>query len=322
MTSLDFDDQGDFVVSSATDDMIEIYDVKEGKRKQGVPSKKYGVHLARFAHHQRQVIHASTKLDHSVRLLDLHNESYVRYFSDHTDTVTSLVMSPASDQFVSASKDDTIAVWDIRSRNVQGKLNLATPYLVAFDPSGSVLAIASQSTASVILYDFRNYDKAPFATFDLAPHEEVYTPNTRRRGWTSLEFSNDGKFLMLTTDLHGHYVLDAYEGEIKAFLSGKNGSPSRAAPVSATGKPRGQGDATFTPDGRFVVGGNGESNDVLVWDLHQSVEGDNFLQPLATLPNNSRTAVVQYNPRYNMIATADKETVLWLVDESGKSSSK
>ena len=63
MTSLDFDDQGDYLVASGDDDMIQIFDIKEGKPTKSVPSKKYGAHLARFTHHSRQVLHASTKVD-------------------------------------------------------------------------------------------------------------------------------------------------------------------------------------------------------------------------------------------------------------------
>lgn len=63
VTSLDFDDQGDFVVAAGSDETIQVLDVKEGKSSKSVPSKKYGVHLARFTHHPRQVLHASTKID-------------------------------------------------------------------------------------------------------------------------------------------------------------------------------------------------------------------------------------------------------------------
>jgi COMPASS component SWD2 len=246
----------------------------------------------------------------------------VRYFSAHTDKVTCLALSPGSDAFISCSKDDTVALWDLSSRNAQGKLKLATPYLVAFDPSASVIAIASQSTSSVLLYDFRNYDKAPFSTFDLAPYEERYTPSTRGRAWTRLEFSNDGKHLMVGTDFHGHFILDAFEGNIKAFLLGKNGSAGRAAPVSTTGKPLGQGDACFTPDGRYVLGGSGDQSDVLVWDMQQTPDANSLLQPMAKLPNRGRTAILEYNPRYNMLATADKEVVFWLPEENSRSAEK
>ncbi|OQE27485.1 hypothetical protein PENSTE_c004G05182 [Penicillium steckii] len=322
VTSLDFNDQGEHMVAASDDETIQIFDVKEGKSTKTVPSKKYGVHLARFTHHPRQILHASTKVDHSLRLLDLHNEGYIRYFSGHTDKVTCLAMSPGGDAFVSCGKDDTVTLWDIGSRNPQGKLKLATPYLVAFDPSASVIAIASQSTSSVLLYDFRNFDKPPFATFDLAPFEETYTPSTRGHAWTRLEFSNDGKYLMVGTDYHGHFILDAFDGTLKAFLVGKSGSPGRAAPISSTGKPLGQGDVCFTPDGRYVLGGNGDQQDVLVWDLQQERESNGTLHPMARLPHRNRTALIEHNPRYNMIATADKETFFWQPEEPARPSEK
>lgn len=265
---------------------------------------------------------SSSPFADNLRLLDLHNEGYIRYFTGNNDQVTCLALSPASDAFMSCSKDDSVTLWDLNSRNPQGKLNLATPYLAAFDPSGAVVAIASQSTASILLYDFRNFDKSPFSTFDLAPYEERFTPSTRGRAWTRLEFSNDGKYLMLGTDYHGHYVLDAFEGTVKAFLGGKSGSSGRAAPVSTTGKPLGQGDACFSPDGRFVYGGNGDQNGMLAWDLGQIGVGDVTLQPSAKLSSPSRVSMLEYNPRYNMIASADKEIIFYVPDDHSKSSEK
>lgn len=266
----------------------------------------------------------------SLRLLNLHNDGYVRYFSGHTDKVTCLALCPGSDSFVSCSKDNTIAIWDLNSRFAQGKLKLSTPYLAAFDPSASVLAVASQSTSSILLYDFRNYDKPPFSTFDLAPYEEKFTPSTRGRAWTRLEFSNDGSYLLLGTDYHGHFILDAFNGKLKAFLTGKGGSPGRAAPVSTTGKPLGQGDSCFSPDGRYVIGGCGDHSDVAVWDLKQISESNTeaksepnlTLQPITRLAGRGRTAIIEYNPRFNMIASADKEIVFWLPEANSESSEK
>lgn len=69
MTSLDFNDQGEHMVSASDDETIQIYDVKEGKSTKSVPSKKYGVHLARFTHHPRQILHASTKVDRMYHIM-------------------------------------------------------------------------------------------------------------------------------------------------------------------------------------------------------------------------------------------------------------
>lgn len=50
-------------MAAGEDETIQVFDIKEGKSTKSVPSKKYGVHLARFTHHSRQVLHGSTKVD-------------------------------------------------------------------------------------------------------------------------------------------------------------------------------------------------------------------------------------------------------------------
>lgn len=50
-------------MAAADDETIQVFDVKEGKATKTVPSKKYGVHLAKFTHHSRQILHGSTKVD-------------------------------------------------------------------------------------------------------------------------------------------------------------------------------------------------------------------------------------------------------------------
>ena len=319
ITSLDFDDQGEFLVGASDDETMHVFDIKEGKKTKTVPSKKYGIHLARFTHHSRQVLYASTKVDDSLRLLELHNEGYVRYFTGHTKQVTCIALSPGNDQFISCADDDTVCLWDLNSRNPQGKLKLVTPYLAAYDPSATVMAIASQATSSILLYDARNYDKAPFATFDLAEAEGKYTPETRGRAWTKLDFSNDGKSILLGTDYHGHFLLDAFEGNVKSFLIGRSGSTGRAAPVSSSGKPLGQGDACFSQEGRYVLGGAGEQPDILVWDTLEESDERGYLSPMTRLSSRgTKSVIVACNPRYNMFATADTKVTMWLPGESSK----
>ena len=296
---------------------MQIFDIKEGKRTKSIPSKKYGVHLARFTHHPRQVLFASTKQENSLRLLELHSESFVRYFTAHTGRVTCLALSPASDQFLSCGDDDTVCLWDLSSRSPVGKLKLVTPYLATYDPSAQIMAIASQATSSILMYDVRNFDKAPFATFDMAEQEEKFTPTTRARAWTKLEISNDGKSLLLGTDYHGHFVLDSFEGTVKSFLVGKTSTTGRAAPISTSGKPLGQGDACFTQDGRFVVGGVGDEPGLHVWDTTLANGGRQ--EPTQKLPGpNIKSSIVQVNPRFNMMATADTKVCLWRPQEQIK----
>ena len=79
----------------------------------------------------------------------------------------------------------------------------------------------------------------------------------------------------------------------------------------------------LSPDGRYALGGGGGSGGgggaaqqegILVWDLHAPVTGERVLRPAEVLPGPGRAAVVGYNPRHNMLASADGDLVLWLPD--------
>ncbi|KAF2004293.1 WD repeat-containing protein-like protein [Amniculicola lignicola CBS 123094] len=337
VTSLDFDDTGELAIVARDDDTLQIYNCKEGKHAKELKSQKYGVHLARFSHNAANVLYASTKVDgtsslpypspilippDTIRYLSTHDNSYLRYFKGHTDTVTCISVCPASDSFISSSRDNTVRIWDLRSSNFQGLLRLHAPYLAAYDPSASVIAIASPPTHTVLLYDMRNYDKPPFATFDLLALEQRFL-GSQGGDWNRLEFSNDGKSLVIGTTGAGHFVLDAFSGEINHFCRRKGGHSGRLAAGIATPNHNtnagngaavlGQGDICISPDGQYVIGGSGEDG-LLVWDITKSPTSNNVLDPVETLPGNGRAAVVGYNPRTNLLATADREFFFWQPD--------
>ena len=139
--------------------------------------------------------------------------------------------------------------------------------------------------------------------------------HTISREWTKLEFSNDGKSLLIASNApSGHLLLDAFSGDLKAFCTRPiNPTNLRAAP----GDPgtSGQGDACFSADGRYVIGGSGGDRDAVVWDTQGRADGETELLPMAGLPCKWKANVVEWNPRYNMLATADKEVEFWLPDE-------
>lgn len=243
----------------------------------------------------------------TIRFLSTHDNQYIRYFPGHLAAVTCIAVAPGGDEFISCSLDNTLRIWNINTPNVAGKLTLHTPYLAAYDPSATVIAVASPGTSSVLLFDVRNYDKAPFATFDLAHAEQTYQPKTfgpsyRPNGignpgrWTSLEFSNDGSTLLLgTASGAGHYLVDAFTGAVTGFCAphdkpgnasssehaANNNRPNKAstrlapgARPSSTTSSSGSavpahGSVCFTPDARYVIGGAGDQN-MYVWDTHQA----------------------------------------------------
>ncbi|KAK5167739.1 uncharacterized protein LTR77_007438 [Saxophila tyrrhenica] len=325
-TSIDFDDTGEFLLLSRSDDTIQLFNTKAGQHAKELKSQKYGSALARFTHNSTSIVYASTKVDDGIRYLSMHDNSFIRYFKGHTARVTSLSMSPGNDQFLSAGLDNTVKLWDCRSSMAQGQLDFESPYLTSFDPSGSVIAIASPPAQTVHLYDYRNYDKPPFATFDLLSLEQSLSASHGQKpaqGWTGMEFSNNGKYILLSTNGPGHYILDAFSGDMVAYLHRASGSTQRLAPgddleSAGTGSTYLQSDATFAPDGQFVIGGNGGQAGLLVWDLRELMtnapDGDKILEPKWDLPSQKPAAVVAHCPRLNLIASADRDVLLWVPD--------
>lgn len=256
--------------------------------------------------------------------------------------MTCLAVHPGSDNFISCSQDNTVRLWDTQTKNFQGQLFLRSPYLAAYDPSGTVFAVGCPSAGSVLLYDLRHYDKAPFATVDLIEQGRKINTPYLNRGWTKLEFSNDGKSLLVGTKGHGHFLLDAFEGSLKAYLRRPGGGTRRLAVGESSGTPpsssnstntnsnnnsgnsssnaasesriyESSGDCCFAPDGRYVLGGAAKQ-DVLVWDTLRQPQDGQVLDPSWTLPDKREAAVLAFNPRFNFFAAADQDLVFWLPD--------
>ncbi|KAK9478105.1 WD40-repeat-containing domain protein [Lipomyces japonicus] len=299
VTSIDFDDSGTSLVT-CDHEALNLYDIKNGKFQKTLFSKKYGAHFARFTHQSSNCIHASTRESDIIRYLSVHTNQYIRYFKGHKEKVTSLEVSPADDHFLSASLDGTVRIWDLSSSNCQGMLTIPSPSWLAFDPAGVVFAVACEQTAEILLYDLRNYDSEPFAVFKIEP--------LRGNGavsWSKIEFSNDGKHILVATNGPSHYLLDAFSGEIIMKFSGHT--------VNKPTQPRvyeSSGDCTLTPDSRFVVSGSTDKK-VYIYDIQSPVR-DNIQKPLVAIDSKKPISSLLFNPRLSMFATADHEVTFWL----------
>lgn len=157
VTSLSFDDRGEYLVSAGDDETIHIWSCAKGKHAKTLYSKKYGVDLARFTHRNDAIIYASTKEDDTIRHHSLHDNKYLQYFRGHSSKVTSLQMSPVDELFLSAAISESVRLWDLRSPNCQGLLPLQGHPVVAWDTTGLVFYLALREKAIILLYDVKSF---------------------------------------------------------------------------------------------------------------------------------------------------------------------
>ncbi|OZJ03794.1 hypothetical protein BZG36_03002 [Bifiguratus adelaidae] len=302
ITSLCYDDTGEICVTAAKDESLRVYDCRSGQPRNTLFSKKYGVHLAKFTHRQNNVVYASTKEDDTLRYLSLHDNKYIRYFRGHKKRVTALEMSPADDQFLSASLDNTVRLWDLRSNTCQGMINTPGRTNIAFDQAGLIFALGVGSTLK--LYDLKAFDSGPFASWDLID------PN-RPQGmaeWTSVQFSNDGLHILITTAGDTHYLVDAFDGKLEQTFVGHSGvgiGSNLGGQVDVVG---GGGEACFTPDAQFVMAGSRDGK-ICLWDIAHPKPDH---QPFHVLDGPTEpVSVLGINPKYLMLASGSSELCFW-----------
>lgn len=285
INSIDFSPNGDTVITSSDDDSFTIYDCEKGIMKRSLYSKKYGVDLIHYTHAANTAIHASNKVDDTIRYLSLHDNKYIRYFPGHTKKVVTLCMSPVDDTFLSGSLDKTIRLWDLRSPNCQGLMHLLGRPVANFDPEGLIFAVGINSE-SVKLYDLRSFDKGPFNTFKL-PQDNVCD-------WTGLKFSPDGKSIMIYTNGGVIHTIDGFTGTPQQTLVGHTNSKG----VSL--------EASYSPDSQFIFSGSTDGR-IHVWN---ALTGQRV--SVLTGEHVGPVHCVQFNPKYMMLASACNNMSFWV----------
>lgn len=290
ITNMNFSADGMSLITASADDQMIMYDCEKGVQKRTINSKKYGVDLVQFCQNKSQAVHASTKENDVIRFISLTENKYIRYFGGHTKRVVTLCMNPADETFLSGSMDKTIRLWDLKSNNCHGLMNLAGRPVAAFDPEGLIFA-AGVNSEHVKLYDLRSFDKGPFASFK---------PDNGRTNkeceWTGLKFSPDGKSILISTNGSDIQLIDSFQGTTLQTLNGH---------MNSKGLPL---EASFSPDSQFVISGSTDGC-VHIWNAENG-------QKTCSLKGDHKTPVqcVQFSPKHMMMASACQVMCFWLPD--------
>ncbi|KAI1704140.1 WD repeat-containing protein 82 [Ditylenchus destructor] len=285
---VDFSPNGENLVTSSDDDQIIIYNCVTGKKGTSINSKKYGSNLVHFTHTGKDVIHASTRVDNTIRHLNVDEKKYLMYFKEHTGKVTSIAPYAFSPVFMSASLDDTVRLWDLRTKKCQGLMTLppnSNP-IVAIDPEGKVFSVGMASE-TILMYDLNNFTRGPFLT-ELPFHQ----PDTVQ--WTGMKISPDGKQLLVMTNDKVLRIFDALKGFYLRSLEGHENDKNVHLRAS------------FSPCGKFVFCGSTD-NDICIWEM----ESGRLIHKMKTA-HVSAPGNVAFNPKYSLMASACSTLRLWI----------
>lgn len=298
ITSLSFDDHGQYLLTATANDNMHLYDSVSCRFLNTIASKKYGCHSAKFTHAQSECIYSSTMKSFDIRHLNLETNQYLRYFQGHGALVSNIEMSPIDDTFLSASYDESVRLWDLRASKAQAIVPTLVPNAISYDPSGLVFALGNPESYEIGLYNIRQLKLGPFL---------VIKVNRKFHQWTKLEFSNDGKYLLLSSSAGRHLILDAFDGSQLFELIGTRPFPLREFMDA--------GSACFTPDGRFTLGTDYDGK-IAVWD-HAASVSERILKPQCMIPAvpNISPRTIAFNPKYSMFVTADESIEMYVYDE-------
>ncbi|CAL9050741.1 unnamed protein product [Musa banksii] len=286
ISSIDFHRTEDLLITASEDDSIRLYDIANAKLLKTTYHKKHGADRICFTHHPSSILCSSRynieSTNESLRYLSLYDNRCLRYFKGHKQRVVSLCMSPINDSFMSGSLDHSVRIWDLRVNACQGILRLRGRPTVAYDQQGLVFAVAMEGGA-IKLFDSRSYDKGPFDTFLVGGDTAEVC---------DIKFSNDGRSMVLTTTNNNIYILDAYGGDKRCGFS------LEPSPNLTT-------EATFTPDGQYVVAGSGDGT-LHAWYINKPNEVASWNSYIGAV------TCLKWAPRRVMFAAASTALTFWI----------
>eukprot|EP01126_Amoeba_proteus_P043130 TRINITY_DN4715_c0_g1_i5.p1 TRINITY_DN4715_c0_g1~~TRINITY_DN4715_c0_g1_i5.p1 ORF type:complete len:197 (+),score=31.68 TRINITY_DN4715_c0_g1_i5:489-1079(+) len=188
---------------------------------------------------------------------------------------------------VSGSYDNTLRFWDLRATACRALLKGSGPSFVAFEPQGDAICVLTGNQPSGIrLYNLKCLEKGSFANFSVPDNIHNYAGVT---------FSQDGKFLLITTDGPPVYLLDAFTGQLLQTIHVTN---NHQTPIAGT----------FMMDSKFAVIGS-ENGNLHLWEI----ETETGPSEVAIWKGHTNPVTsILCNPSYKMIASSCVNTVFWL----------
>ena len=153
---------GELLVSASDDGTIGVWDPRQ-KHAVDYIETDYPITAVALAEAGNEIY--SGGIDNSIHVWDIRKKAVAYSMVGHTDTITSLQISPDTQSLLSNSLDGTVRTWDIRPfaptdrhmRTYDGAPAGLEKNLIraSWDPKGERIA-AGSGDRSVVVWDFRS----------------------------------------------------------------------------------------------------------------------------------------------------------------------
>jgi COMPASS component SWD2 len=313
--------EGKWLVMSTNESSIHLIDTFSGEEKKKLYAKSDGTENVKFTHHESCVLFSSERNNSDIKYLCAYDNRYLRYFKGHTAKVTSISMNPCDDCFLTASLDKSVCLWNLSTPTPIAKLQLPARYdcpYATYDASGMVFGVMCQDMYNrkheLKLFDPRQFDAGPFQ--EILPEQALlesailasspeWTPAQVQKCldsmWNQFEFSPDGNHILVSTQSDVLLVLDGFRADVEplAITTRKNDSQAKLG-------------SCMSPTAKYVVTAS-EDNEVLLYDYKNEDGGKAKAKLCGVLTGHvSPVGCIACNPKYDVMATACVNTVLWI----------
>lgn len=292
INSLDFSEAGTSALCGLKNS-IKQFSIGPSEPAETTINVKEDIGIAKFF--DQSVLYTTVRT-HQIRMLDLRYTNRAIDFPRHCSKITSL--SPINqDKFMTASQDNQVKVWDKRnSKSSFAEITrIGSEILVACNPLNHQQITFAQKASdchTIEIIDYTSTSKVE-NRFEINTDEDIEL--------TALEYSCDGKLIMLNTSNSVIIVIDAENGEILHELKGIDNLYNVKI------------DACFTPcsSSKFVISGS-QNGLIHCWSLNDS-------EKVAIFENideiNQPCLRVAFNKKAMCLATAsEKKFHLWIED--------
>lgn len=280
--SLNFHYNGECLIFNTDRELVSLRLSDQEVHRHHVMLDKYGCGISKF--YDMHGIHSSTRINNALRLMDLEEREYIRYFAGHSSLVTSLDV--ASNRIVSSSKDSTVKLWDPRQeQRIEERKFPSQTLLVAFHPGEAFFAVAYNSSV-IEIFSVDNLKES---------REKFELRGTANVEWTDIKFSSDGELLMITTNSSLIIIFNILKKKECQNFKDYNNTLKETI------------HASFAPESNFCFGGSADGF-IHVWNLKSSFKDFSLKSDF-----KGGCHFVQFNPKFaNLASTSGGRNVhLW-----------